>query len=368
MLTWTALPRGQHGRMLWSPASLSRHSRDTRTKALWCCAVPDLTSTLTYAVTAVSFSPDGSLIATASADRSVKILDAHALSQPTARFSRLGVEFDHAVALGFSPDSTRLVIVTAEHKDLLVYSLQPTLPDSAALVNLKLEAKIEKTHTGRVVSVCVGPQAKFLLTVSDDAQIKAWVGGKEAATVKTGQVRHYQGALSADSKRLAVASFSADVKIFEVVTNKASGVFEELRPLCALKGHKAGVQSIAWSALNSGLLATLSLDRTVRVWDLDVRHRDGEDAKCVGTVVIVDDFPTLSADSGPALVALSPSTAFVAVAHATVVATYAVQSASQQWLIRAAHTESVTSLAWAPADDRLFATGSADRHAHIWRL
>jgi WD40 repeat protein len=76
---------------------------------------------------------------------------------------------------------------------------------------------------------------------------------------------------------VASAGFIADVYIWEVLFQKDNGEFLGLNKVMDLKGHHAGVTGVAFSRDNK--LATVCKDRTIRVWNIEVRYKLGEDAK-----------------------------------------------------------------------------------------
>ena len=111
----------------------------------------------------------------------------------------------------------------------------------------------------RSVSVSWSPDGKRLATGSEDGTAKVWdaAGGRELLTLKghTGQV--WSVSWSPDGTRLATGSEDGTAKVWDA----AGG-----RELLTLKGHTGRVRSVSWSP-DGTRLATGSADGTAKVWD-----------------------------------------------------------------------------------------------------
>ena len=76
-----------------------------------------------------------------------------------------------------------------------------------------------------------------------------------------------------DGRRLASGSFDKTVSLFALQTQSSDRLTKEH----TFKGHSDSVDQLCWHPTNGDLLATASLDRTVRLWD-------ARSTKCVNTV------------------------------------------------------------------------------------
>jgi WD40 repeat protein len=190
----------------------------------------------------VAFSPDGLRIASGSYDQSVRLWDA-ATGEPCATLSHPG----YVLSLVFSPDGQGLVTGSLGDDRLRIWDVA----------------------TARVRKEIQGPGQGFrFLTVSPD-------GKKVAATADPVQMcvcdltsgeRLFatQGrplAYSPDGRWLAIvrAADEKTVVLLDARTHEAVAGFH---------GHDQDVQSATFSP-DSRLLATCSLDRTVRLWEID---------------------------------------------------------------------------------------------------
>ena len=220
------------------------------------------------AITAIAFSPDGSLLAAGDVEHKIKVFDVKsAKALQTLR--------DHNAAItgvAFSPDGSLLASAGKENVirlwDVKTGQLLKTLDG----------------HTLAVSAVAFSPDGSLLASGSYDRLIDLW-------DVKTGQVvktlsGHTESvasvAFSPDGQRLASASQDQTAKVWDVSTGKE---------VLTLSGHAGGLTSIAYSP-DGKWLATGSVDRTVKVWDAATgaieRTLDGYKSNVVGVTFSPD--------------------------------------------------------------------------------
>jgi WD40 repeat protein len=192
---------------------------------------------------AAVFSPDGKVLATG-ADRAVKLWEvATGKERATLEWKP-----EFAFRLAFDPAG----------KTLAVGRYGVKLWDTAAG---KEVAALKGRHKFQICSVAFSPDGKALASADGEGVVVLWdVAGRKPRAVyhqgkKTGTV--WSVAFAPDGKTLALGCGHSLVVLLDASTCKERAV---------LKGHGAGVQSVAFS--KDGKALASGGDRTVRLWDV----------------------------------------------------------------------------------------------------
>ncbi|KAJ5133506.1 hypothetical protein N7526_004871 [Penicillium atrosanguineum] len=311
-------------------------------------------------VTSIAWSPDGSRLASASYDNTIRIWDlttGQCASTLKGHRGSMGADshlrlFDNTIniwglttgqcastlkghrdsvtSIAWSPDGSRLVSAS---DDRTVKIWDPTTGQCASTL---------EGHRDSVRSIAWSPDGSRLASASNDNTIKIWdpTTSQCISTLEGHSYRVELVAWSPDGSRLASASYDNTIKIWDPTICQC---------ISTLEGHSYWVESVVWSP-DGSRLASASYDNTIRIWDPTIYQcistLEGH-SEWVKSVVWSPDGSRLASASGDSTVKIwDPTTG---------------QCASTL----EGHRDSVTSIAWSPDGSRL-ASASNDNTIKIW--
>ena len=289
----------------------------------------------TSAITAVTYSADDSLLASASADETVIVWDA-ATGSPLHRFSE---HKGGAHSLAFHPQGLWLAI-GANDNNVRIFDTRTG------------ELRIELSgHRDNVHGIAWSPDGSTLATTSKDDTLRLWNSGNGNAlhTLKAHAADTWQVAFDPLGRHLASVSSDGSAIVWRV---QDGTVIATLEP----EGRKDPMYTVSWSS-DGKLIATGSKAGVVSVWD----------AHTYTQLVQLDHGSVLHA------VSFSPDSRWLATATADGLMRIWVSDADDQknWQkmpnAMRRHTGSVRNVAWS-SDGRLLATGSDQGALYVYRV
>ncbi|KAJ5889647.1 hypothetical protein N7504_010457 [Penicillium tannophilum] len=279
-------------------------------------------------VGSISWSLDGSRLASASYDHTVRIWD------PANGQSILVLKghSEYVTSIAWSPDGSRLVSASADHT---IRIWDPASGQSIATLT---------GHRGWVNSIAWTPDGSRLASASNDNTVMIWDPStrRSLSTLEGHSGWVSSIAWSPDGSRLASASYDHTIRMWNPATGQSISTFE---------GHSQSINSIAWTP-DGSRLASASNDKTVMIWDpatsQSLSTLEGHNGWVISVAWSPDGSQLASASDDKTVMIWDPST-------------------RRSLLTLEGHSYQIYFIAWSPDGSRL-ASASYDRTVMIWDL
>ncbi|MEB3831734.1 WD40 repeat domain-containing protein [Phormidium sp. CCY1219] len=200
-------------------------------------------------VRGVTFSPEGRHLASGGDDRKIRLWDLH----EGDTYNTIPWLTGAAHSLAFSPDGQ--LLASGSYRKVKVWAL--ITPEWSDL----LDGRLVKTMTGHshvVGAVAFTPDSQVLITGSADKTIKLWHPrtGKPLGTLQGHEDAVHSLAVSPAGEWLASASADRTVKLWHLPRQELLATFE---------GHADAVTAVAFNP-NGDRIISGSQDKTIKIW------------------------------------------------------------------------------------------------------
>ncbi|VDK88474.1 unnamed protein product [Litomosoides sigmodontis] len=233
----------------------------------------------------VDFSSNGKYLASVSSDRSLYLWNVKAridFGERDHKFHRCSIEFDDASHIAFAPDSKCVLMSLQVANKLDVYRMAKK--DGARSYKISRVESVEfpVIHAEDISSIGIACNGKYVISASSDNQLVVYsIHGNVLKKMELKLNILYSARISPCGRLVGASGFTPDVLIFEVLFDR-QGNFQDIKRAFELKGHNSGIYSFAFDQ-SSTRCVTASKDGTWKVYNIDVRYSQGEEAKILAS-------------------------------------------------------------------------------------
>ncbi|CAF1266559.1 unnamed protein product [Didymodactylos carnosus] len=232
-------------------------------------------------VTGLDFSHNDKYLASTGRDEKVFLWQVKEFESRDHRNTQCNVELGGALNVKFSPDGRAFLINLINENIIRAYKFAKR--DDGLPKDIKQVLDFSKKHEREIIAIGIASSGKFIMSASADTKIIIWdTKGEVLSSLETHQGHLNHASVSPCGRFFGSSGFTPDARFFEVCFDKTTGNFKEVRKAFDLKGHNA---SVLYFSLNkdSTRAATLSKDKTWKLYNTDVDYVHKQDAKCLYT-------------------------------------------------------------------------------------
>jgi len=294
-------------------------------------------------------------------------------------FTQQKIDFYQPYAISLS-DSARYIAVAVDGlNSVQIYTYQDTPnreDEKSASGAIKLNFQFKNSiHKNQITRIFMNPKATFIVTAAtgDDTMIKTWsLKGENLFNFNTSQLKTNNLTRSLDGRFLAVSTWASEGELLELKAG-SDGTLKEFSKAMNLKGHKLETMDVAIDQKNERAVS-LSKDKTIKLWNINVRYEVKEDTKVLGTLDLSthEDFKELMVTKVGTLSLFQVNDdPLMAVSYKNEILIYSWKKQRVVQKIESAHVEGATisRLAFVEFGRNLTVTSSGDdARVNIWKV
>ncbi|GFR51981.1 hypothetical protein Agub_g14508 [Astrephomene gubernaculifera] len=313
-------------------------------------------------VTGLAWSRDGRLLGSACEDMTLRLFDlGEDVGAKNPKFKRIRTaRIPIGVGFGDSPDQLAAVLRGAP--DTLVALYGPVVKQAGEAPVYDALWTVGNVHgkepalpavAASVPSEGAVGRRGYVVSLSTKREGRVYdMKGSLLASFEPSALANHDLAVSYDGRFIAAATFSSDVKIWEMKYSR-EGEFRGLLKAMNLSGHRGQVACVGLSYDNCRA-ATAGKDGMLKVWNIDVRYELSEDPK----VLLAIPMPLPEGRIYQHLAFGPPGSDLLAASHEGVVHLLNLRSGELVERI-AAHDGPITCMRWCPLPRKLLPGGAA---------
>ncbi|CAI5441838.1 unnamed protein product [Caenorhabditis angaria] len=230
-------------------------------------------------VSDIDFASDLKKFVSISEDRQIILWDVRDFENREHRCFRQTLDYDTPTLVNFAPDCKSVIFSTKRENALCVYKLAKKT-EGTGNVHFTHVDNIEfpRTHQANIGSIGIAANARYLMSSSADNKVILYdLRGSILKIIDAKLGTLYDCRLSPDGRFVIVSGFSPDVFVYEPTFSRDGG-FQDCKKAFNLGGQQSGVLASAFNWASTRAV-TISRDGKWRVFDTDIRYKDGQDAK-----------------------------------------------------------------------------------------
>lgn len=202
-------------------------------------------------------------------DSSLKIYKMHSETDTKSKYIMGTLSKNQPSAVCITPTGTTMYVSGTQ--DLQIHKFKLETKSSKPV--LEQETIFTKKHTIRISTLEYTPNCIISCGEEQDTTIYFWsFNGDILGYHENKQLKHKKMCISENFKFFSIATWLGSARVFEIVKQKKTENFAGVNVVMELGGHSQGLSCVGFSP-DAGLAVTCSLDRSIKLWNVNVQYQ-----------------------------------------------------------------------------------------------